>query len=117
LVRVSAGFNFVVGWRAQSRLLDICPDLRNCIPCQQLGGVSDFFYDINTRSSGTCCASSTITSGTFLDIDLTALYKFGKWELGLVAFIETQTTSGTGPGCPALMCGPASASRSGAVTL
>jgi hypothetical protein len=36
--------------------------------------------------------------------DLTAVYKFGKWELGPVGYFEVQTTADTGAGCPAL-CG------------
>ena len=75
----------------------------------------NFFYDINTKSQGKCCASSLlspgvpaggfgITSGNALYGDLTAVYKFGKWELGPVGFFEVQTTSDSGFGCPAL-CG------------
>jgi len=75
---------------------------------------ANFFYDINTQSVGKCCASSIgippppggfkITSGNALYGDLTAVYKFGKWELGPVAFFEVQTTADKGTGCPAL-CG------------
>ena len=32
------------------------------------------------------------------------MYKFGKWELGPVGYLEVQTTADTGFGCPAL-CG------------
>ncbi len=66
---------------------------------------ANFFYDINTKSTGLCCAvNSTITGGNALYGDLTAAYKFGKWEVGPVGYFEVQTTSDTGTGCPAL-CG------------
>lgn len=61
---------------------------------------ANFFYDINTQSAGVCCsADSTITSGNLFYGDLTAVYKFGKWELGPVGYFEVQTTSDTGAGC------------------
>jgi hypothetical protein len=67
---------------------------------------ANFFYDINTQSAGVCCsADSTITSGNLLYGDLTAVYKFGKWELGPVGYFEVQTTSDTGAGCLAGLCG------------
>jgi hypothetical protein len=66
---------------------------------------ANFFYDINTRSSGVCCAQvSTITSGDALYGDFTAVYKFGKWEFGPVGYFEVQTTNDSGLGCPTL-CG------------
>jgi hypothetical protein len=68
---------------------------------------ANFFYDINTRSTGPCCTqtpATAVTSGNALYIDGTAVYKIGKWELGPVAYTEIQTTADTGPGCPAL-CG------------
>jgi len=61
---------------------------------------ANFFYDINTKSEGTCCAASpTITSGNLLYGDYTALYKLGKWSIGPVGYMEIQTTSDTGSGC------------------
>jgi hypothetical protein len=61
---------------------------------------ANFFYDINTKSTGTCChQDSTITSGNYLYGDLFALYKFGKWSIGPVGYFETQTTADTGAGC------------------
>jgi hypothetical protein len=61
---------------------------------------ANFFYDINTKSQGTCCAANnTITSGNALYGDLTALYKIGKWSIGPVGYFEYQTTSDTGAGC------------------
>ncbi len=76
---------------------------------------ANFFYDINSKSQGKCCASSLlspgvpaggfqITSGNALYGDFHALYKFGKWSLGPVAYFEAQTTANSGFGCPAL-CG------------
>jgi hypothetical protein len=64
----------------------------------------NFFYDINTRSQGVCCAATAVTSGNAIYGDLMALWKFGKWEIGPVGYFEVQTTADTGPGCPAL-CG------------
>jgi hypothetical protein len=64
---------------------------------------ANFFYDINTRSQGVCCSqtalNSTITSGNYFYGDFTALYKFGKWSIGPVGYIEYQTTNDTGAGC------------------
>jgi hypothetical protein len=68
---------------------------------------ANFFYDINTKSGGRVLGAgvgSTITSGNALYGDFNALYKFGKWELGPVAFFEVQTTADSGPACPAA-CG------------
>jgi hypothetical protein len=69
---------------------------------------ANFFYDINTVSRGACCAAptaaGTVTGGNALYGDFTALYQFGKWQIGPVGYFEAQTTSDTGPGCPAL-CG------------
>ncbi len=60
---------------------------------------ANFFYDINTASAGVCCAGAVITSGNALYGDFHALYKFGKWSLGPVAYFEQQTTADSGPGC------------------
>ncbi len=65
---------------------------------------ANFFYDINTKSQGVCCVSTGITSGSALYGDFTAVYKFGKWQIGPVGYFEVQTSADTGPGCPAL-CG------------
>jgi hypothetical protein len=62
---------------------------------------ANFFYDFNTRSDGVCCSATTITSGDALYGDFTAVYKIGKWSIGPVGYFEVQTTSDTGPGCPA----------------
>ena len=69
---------------------------------------ANFFYDINTRSTGPCCTqtpATAVTSGNALYIDGTAVYKIGKWELGPVAYTEIQTTADTGPGCAVGLCG------------
>jgi hypothetical protein len=61
---------------------------------------ANFFYDVNTRSIGTCCAANnTITSGNALYGDLMATYKIGKWQIGPVGYFEVQTTADTGAGC------------------
>jgi hypothetical protein len=69
---------------------------------------ANFFYDINTASSGGCCVNGAffpgnahITSGNALYGDLEALYKFGKWSMGPVGYFEVQTTSDTGGCIPA----------------
>jgi hypothetical protein len=67
---------------------------------------ANFFYDINTKSTGTCCsANSTITSGNALYGDPTAVYKIGKWSIGPVDYFEYQTTNDTGAGCAVGLCG------------
>jgi len=66
----------------------------------------NFFYDINTKSNGTCCAGAlgnNVTSGNTFYGDLTALYKFGKWSIGPVGSFEVQTTGDTG--CTAVAAG------------
>jgi hypothetical protein len=61
---------------------------------------ANFFYDINTKSDGVCCAlNSSITSGNALFGDFTAVYKVGKWSIGPVGYFEVQTTNDTGAGC------------------
>jgi hypothetical protein len=58
---------------------------------------ANFFYDINTKSQGVCCAvNGTITSGNAFYGDLTAVYKIGKWSIGPVGYFEIQTTNDTG---------------------
>jgi hypothetical protein len=59
---------------------------------------ANFFYDINSKSTGDCCAKTQITSGNALYGDFTAVYKLGKWSIGPVGYFETQTTADTG-GC------------------
>ena len=66
---------------------------------------ANFFYDVNFQSEGVCCVAvgatggGPITSGNALYGDFTAAYKFGKWEIGPVAYFEVQTTPDHGPGC------------------
>jgi hypothetical protein len=65
---------------------------------------ANFFYDINTQSTGVCCAAVKVTNGNALYGDLHALYKFGKWSIGPVGYFQQQTTADTG--CPvAAVCG------------
>jgi hypothetical protein len=59
---------------------------------------ANFAYFFNTASRGTCCflqnaAGNGYLNGQELYVDLTALYKIGKWEIGPVASIVTQTTA------------------------
>ena len=70
---------------------------------------ANFFYDFNTSSTGPCCllgapTLNTYNNGDMFYGDLTALYKFGKWEVGPVAFFEVQATSDSvsGPGAAGL---------------
>lgn len=68
---------------------------------------ANFFYDINTKSTGVCCiADATYTSGNLFYGDLMALYKFGKWEIGPVGNFEVQTTADTASAatCAAVGC-------------
>jgi hypothetical protein len=67
-------------------------------------GSVNVYYDINSASTGVCCAGTVVTSGNALYVDAFAAWKFGKWEIGPVAYLETQTTADTGPGCPSA-CG------------
>jgi hypothetical protein len=110
---VSAAFNFMApdGTRTGPATFTPNPDYWTFEPALAISYLGsgwvlsgNFFYDINSASTGACCASTTITSGNALYGDLTALWKFGKWEIGPVGYFEVQTTSDTGPGCPAL-CG------------
>jgi hypothetical protein len=79
---------------------------------------ANFFYDINTRSQGSCCAATQITSGNALYGDLTAVYKIGKWSIGPVGYFETQTTADTGACTPAPgvnLCGRYQTAAAGAL--
>ncbi len=107
---VSASFNFVApdGSRYTGTPN---PDYWTIEPAAALSYINanwvasaNFYYDINTKSAGTCCAGTTVTSGNALYGDFFAAYKLGKWEFGPVAYFEAQTTADTGPGCPAA-CG------------
>jgi hypothetical protein len=70
----------------------------------------NFFYDINTGTTNICCALAgtglAYTSGNLFYGDLTALYKFGKWEIGPVGNFEVQTTSDSASAvvCAAIGC-------------
>jgi hypothetical protein len=61
---------------------------------------ANMFYDFNTASKGTCCAQLTgFDGGEVLYVDMTAAYKFGKWEFGPVGYVEVQTTGDNFSGC------------------
>ncbi len=117
---VSAGFNFMapLGTRITGTPN---PDYWTLEPTFAVSYLANnwvlsgnFFYDINTASAGTCClVNNTITSGNALYGDLTAAYKFGKWEIGPVAYFEVQTTSDTGSGCnlPGVFGSPTACAR------
>jgi hypothetical protein len=106
---VSASFNFVApdGTRY---IGSPNPDYWTIEPAAALSYLSanwaasaNFYYDINTRSSGPCCSGAgapgtAVTSGNTLYGDFFAAYKFGKWEIGPVAFFEQQTTARLRPG-------------------
>jgi hypothetical protein len=99
---VSAGFNFMApdGSREPGTTN---PDYWTLEPTFAVSYLSanwvasaNFFYDINTRSTGTCCAAdASYTSGNALYGDLSAVYKFGKWSFGPVGYFEVQTTNDT----------------------
>ncbi len=123
---VSVGFNFVAPdgtHTTTAGLFTPNPDYWTFEPTFAIAYLANnwvlaanFFYDINSKTAGHCCASSLlpaaaipaggfgITSGNALYGDFTAAYKFGKWEVGPVGYFEVQTTADTGTGCPAL-CG------------
>jgi hypothetical protein len=97
---VSAGFNFM-GPDGSHEAGTTNPDYWTFEPTfavSYLGpnwvASANFFYDINTKSTGVCCAAdATYTSGNALYGDLSAVYKFGKWSIGPVAYFEVQTTN------------------------
>ena len=101
---VSAGFSFFApdGTRQVGTPNPDYWTLEPALAVSYLGGSwvfsANMFYDFNTRSQGTCCAQTKMTNGDLFYTDLTLLYKFGKWSIGPVGFIEAQTTPDTG--CP-----------------
>jgi len=113
---VSAAFNFMAPDGTRTTTFTPNPDywtLEPALAISYLGSgwvlSGNFFYDINTQTAGTCCAAglgvpNSVTSGNAFYGDLTALWKFGKWEIGPVGYFEVQTTSDTGAGCPGV-CG------------
>jgi len=64
---------------------------------------ANMFYQFNLASGGTCCsgvaglipaaAQNGFVNGQEFFLDMTAAYKFGKWEIGPVAYLLAQTTS------------------------
>jgi hypothetical protein len=77
---------------------------------------ANFRYDINTASRGVTMgapflpagAANGFVSGNELFGDFTGLYRFGKWQIGPVAYFEAQTTAdrpGGGVACTPAICG------------
>ncbi len=124
---VSAGFNFMApigtrdssGTPAGSANVAVNPDYWTFEPTFAIAYLdknwvlaANFFYDINTNSSGPCCligvagltGTNTFQNGNVLYGDLTAVYKFGKWSIGPVGYFEVQTTADSmgGPGAAGL---------------
>jgi hypothetical protein len=105
---VSGAFNFVApdGTRTAFGQVTPNPDYWTFDPAFAISYLSanwnltgNFFYDINTRSTGNCCAGALgagVTSGNLFYGDLHALYKLGKWSFGPVGSFEVQTTNDTG---------------------
>jgi hypothetical protein len=105
---VSAAFNFVAPDGTKSTAADTTPNpdywtLEPAFAVSYLANnwniTGNFFYDINTKTTGTCCSGALgagVTSGNLFYGDLHALYKFGKWSIGPVGNFEFQTTSDTG---------------------
>ena len=100
---VSAAFNFMapIGTRTFGTPNPDYWTLEPTFAVSYLGSnwniTGNFFYDINTKSSNVCCVQDPgFQNGQALYGDLHALYKFGKWEMGPVAYFELQTTSDTG---------------------
>ena len=129
---VSAGFNFTAptGTKGGGSFANFTPNpsywtLEPSFAVSYLGSnwvmSANFFYDINTASSGTCCVSGAlnnglkITSGNALYGDLMALYKFGKWSVGPVGYFEVQTTSDTGCDPAGALCGKYQTAAAGAL--
>jgi hypothetical protein len=78
---------------------------------------ANFLYVINTASKGTCCGLGSptpaapgqgFTTGNVLFVDASVTYKFGKWEIGPIAYVKFQTTADTPGGgipCTPALCG------------
>jgi hypothetical protein len=116
---VSAGFNFA-GPDGTAQIGSPNPDYWTFEPTLAISYIdknwvlsANMFYDINTASQNRSlgeglfspAAANGYLSGEIFYADLTALYKFGKWELGPVAAIAEQTTAdrpGNGVTCAQL---------------
>jgi hypothetical protein len=117
---VSTNFSFMVpdGTRSIGSLSPI-PDYWTFEPSVGISYISEswllsgnFFYDFNTASKGHCCGGTTFAgpvspfdgweNGEKVYVDLTALYKVGKWQFGPIAWLDAETTSdepGSGFNC------------------
>jgi hypothetical protein len=97
-------------WTSTAVNLNLNPDYWTISPGAAISYISanwllsaNFLYQISGASAGTCCvggagflpagAAAGYTSGDELFGDLTALYKFGKWQIGPVGYFEVQTTN------------------------
>ena len=100
---VSTAFNFMapIGTRTQGTPNPDYWTLEPAFAVSYLGNnwviSANFFYDFNLKSGSTCCVQDPgFQNGNALYIDFTAAYKFGKWQIGPVAYTEIQTTSDSG---------------------
>ena len=106
---VSAAFNFVAPDGTKSTAADTTPNpdywtLEPAFAVSYLANnwniTGNFFYDINTKMTGTCCSGALgagVTSGNlFPPATCTPCMGFGKWSIGPVGNFEFQTTSDTG---------------------
>jgi len=105
---VSASFNFTGpdGTRSSAAGVTPNPDYWTWEPAFAVSYLSgswnitgNFFYDINSKTTGNCCSGALgtgVTSGNEIYGDLHALYKFGKWSVGPVGNFQVQTTGDTG---------------------
>lgn len=109
-------------WRTIPTNFDANPDYWSFQPSAALSYIdanwllsANFTYSINTASPGVTAlgpllgpAGNGFISGNELYGDLTALYKWGKWEFGPVGFFKAQTTvdrPGGGIPCTPGLCG------------
>jgi hypothetical protein len=110
-------------WASTARDLNLNPDYWTFAPGWALSYIdanwllsANFRYDINTASAGRALAAPFLPpgaadgfiSGNELFGDFTAVYKFGKWQIGPVAYFEAQTTAdrpGGGVACMPAICG------------
>ncbi len=109
---VSAGFSFMAPIGSMGARSATNPDYWTFEPDWAISYLANnwvlsanFFYDFNTASGanmglcaltgkpGICAAQNGFVNGDEFYVDLTALYKVGKWEFGPVAYLEDQTTT------------------------
>jgi hypothetical protein len=100
---VSAGFNFMapIGTHTYGTPNPDYWTLEPTFAVSYLGNnwviSANMFYDFNLKSGDTCCVQDPgFQNGEAFYLDFTAAYKFGKWEIGPVGYVEAQTTSDSG---------------------